>query len=186
MIKRSIFLLVFLPVAGYAAENLAIFFLPIDPVVVMPRQQSLVNVVDVQVLDHREQTTIQVDRGTDEEYELALYPGIAAVVDEILTTAVDSILAKNGGVLSDNVVECRILQFDVSTTRTRRSTELIVSIDIALRIGDEDRIVSSTREQVFDDALDRTSFQIVIHQALADVANKASIVVADRLRTTSV
>lgn len=168
---RPITILVLLVVVGCAAEKRTIFFLPVDPVLIVPRQGSLVRIADVRIADLREEPEVRVVRVKRSEAELAMYPSAQALVEEIVATVADQVLASEGTTSKDFILECDILRFDVATQKDGRSTELIVFVELALRAENFQKRVSGASERIFNRPLVRKDFQDVVHTALLELAD---------------
>lgn len=167
---RICFGLLALVISGCAAETRTIYFLPVDMEQIAPRGEGLAGVAEVRVADQREIRTNYVVRGSGKETELALYPEISAMVQELITTAADSILATDAATPSKIALECDITRFDVLTEPTAGRQKVIVNVEVNLRVDERQWQINGSRSQEVDGALARVHFQDVIHLALGDVA----------------
>jgi uncharacterized lipoprotein YajG len=185
MLSKSIFHVGLIALAGCAAEQRTIYFLPVDPVVVAPREHSLPRLAEVEVADERENAEIRVVRGSSKQSEVVLYPGVAELIDEIVTATADTALDSFHADRHSIAIECSVQEFNIGTRREKTTRVLDVFIQIALRSGSFEKTVSGSSRQTFPKTLLRKDFQDVIHAALEELADEVTFALQELGEGTS-
>lgn len=175
MRSKIVIVAILIAVTGCAAEQRTIYFLPVDLVVVAPREPSLPRLARTRVTDDRPTAGMQIARGAGKEAELAMYPDAAKLVDAIVTANADAALDSYLADRDDLVIECTVLRFDILTKRKGIANVLDVFVQIELRADSSKEIVSGASRQEFNKTLVRKDFQDVIHAALKELSDEVTL-----------
>lgn len=141
MLRRAVACLVVLQLVGCATSSSELI-VPVNMVQLAPRSAATPRRAQVQLTDIRKDT--QLERTTVGKVsmgQITLQPSVPELVQTLIETKADEVLARRGGT-DPQVVLCGIRVFAVETPATLVYWDINTRIELVLRVRGQDRVVA--------------------------------------------